>query len=387
MRKICVVVTARASYARIRTVLLAIQAHPDLQLQLVVSGSAVLTRFGDIISVMASDGLVPDERVFMVVEGENLTTSAKSTGLALIELATVFDNLKPDIVVSIADRYETLATSVCASYMNIPLAHVQGGEVTGSIDEKVRHASTKLADLHFASTARSRDWIIRMGENPESVFHTGCPSIDIAAEIARSPALDFDPMEKYGGVGHLDKMPERYIVVMQHPVTTQFGAGRQQMVETLEAVAAVDIPVLWFWPNIDAGSDDVSNAIRSFRENNELPNFRFFKNMKPMDFMRLLVNSQGIVGNSSVGIRECSYLGVPTVNIGVRQLNRERGGNVIDVEHDREAIREAIETMLASPRPEGSPIYGDGDAGERIANLLASTNPGFEKRLHYVYDA
>ncbi|MCA1604431.1 MAG: UDP-N-acetylglucosamine 2-epimerase, partial [Acidobacteria bacterium] len=154
-RKVCVVVTARPSYSRIKTALKAIEAHPDLQLQLVVAASALLDRYGTAARYMEEDGFEIAARVYMVLEGENLAAMAKTTGLGLLELATVFDNLKPDVVVTIADRYETLATAVAASYMNIPVAHVQGGEVTGSIDEKVRHAVSKLSDLHFASTEQA----------------------------------------------------------------------------------------------------------------------------------------------------------------------------------------------------------------------------------------
>src|SRR5918999_2142989 len=191
-RRICVVVTARPSYSRIRTALKAISKHADLELQLVVAASALLDRYGNAIQAIERDGFPIAARVYMVVEGENLVTSAKSTGLGLVELATVFDNLKPDAVVTIADRYETLANAVAASYMNIPVVHVQGGEVTGSIDEKVRHAVTKLDNLHLASTEKAVERVVRLGEEPASVVMTGCPSIDIAAAVADRPALNFD---------------------------------------------------------------------------------------------------------------------------------------------------------------------------------------------------
>src|SRR6266850_8451555 len=196
-RKICVLVTARPSYSRIRSALKAIQDHPDLELQLVVAASALLDRYGSAIKVIEQDGFDISARVYMVLEGENLVTSAKSTGLGLVELATVFDNLQPDAVVTVADRYETLATAVAASYMNIPVVHVQGGEVTGSIDEKVRHAVTKLANLHLVSTPLAAERVRRLGEEADSVFVTGCPSIEIAAEVAASPDMDFDPFVKY----------------------------------------------------------------------------------------------------------------------------------------------------------------------------------------------
>ena len=221
-RKICVLVTARPSYSRIRSALFAVRDHRDLELQLVVAASALLDRYGNAIDTIKRDGFTPKHKVYMVLEGENLVTSAKSTGIGLSELATVFDNLDPDAVVTVGDRYETLATAVAASYMNIPVVHVQGGEVTGSIDEKVRHSVTKLSNLHLVSTKLARERVIRLGEEPDTVVVTGCPSIDIAAEVATRPELDFDPFEKYGGVGPKTDLSRGYLVVMQHPVTTEY---------------------------------------------------------------------------------------------------------------------------------------------------------------------
>jgi UDP-hydrolysing UDP-N-acetyl-D-glucosamine 2-epimerase len=319
----------------------------------------------------------------MVLEGENLVTSAKSTGLGLVELATVFDNLKPDAVVTIADRYETLANAVAASYMNIPVVHVQGGEVTGSIDEKVRHAVTKLSNLHLVSTKLAAERVIRLGEEPATIVVTGCPSIDIAREVAASPALDFDPFAKYGGVGPTADLSKGYLVVMQHPVTTEYDEARQQIDETLYAVKDLGMPILWFWPNVDAGSDGTSKGIRVFREREAPDHFHLFRNMLPEDFLRLLCGATAIVGNSSVAIRECSYLGVPAVNVGSRQQGRERGANVIDVEHDRAAIAAAVGEHLRRGRTPSDHLYGDGTAGTRIADTLATVPLTVEKRLTY----
>jgi UDP-hydrolysing UDP-N-acetyl-D-glucosamine 2-epimerase len=382
-RRICVLVTARPSYSRIRSALRAIQEHPDLELLLVVAASALLERYGNAIQAIEHDGFTPRARVFMVLEGENLVTSAKSTGIGLSELATVFDNEKPDAVVTVADRYETLATAVAAAYMNIPLVHVQGGEVTGSIDEKVRHAVTKLANLHLVSTRLARERVIKLGEAPGSVVLTGCPSIDIAAEVSARPELDFDPFERYGGVGPREDLSRGYLVVMQHPVTTEYEEARKQVEETLYAVKDSSLPVLWFWPNVDAGSDGTSKGIRVFREKEKPPNFHFFRNMLPEDFLRLLCRSTAIVGNSSVAIRECSFLGVPAVNIGSRQTGRERGRNVIDVDHERGAIAGAIQEHLRRGRPEPDRLYGDGKAGTKIADTLATADLTIEKRLAY----
>lgn len=384
-RKICVVVTARPSYSRIRTALRAIADHPDLELQLVVAASALLDRYGSVIDQMKVDGFTPARSVYMILEGENPVTMAKTTGLGLVELATVFDNLAPDFVLTIADRFETLATAVAASYMNIPLVHIQGGEVTGSIDEKVRHAITKLSDYHFVSSTQAGERVEKMGEYKDRVYVTGCPSIDIAAEVDKDSRLDFDPFEKYGGVGGEMNLQDGYVVVMQHPVTTEHEQAKRHVKETLHAVTGIGLPALWFWPNPDAGSDGTSRGIRSFREKNRdvTKSLHFFKNMSPTDFLKLLCNASCLVGNSSVGIRECSFLQVPVVNVGSRQSGRDRGANVIDVDYERTAIRAAIETQLKSGRPTRDTIYGDGMAGPRIAKLLAEIAPTTTKRLAY----
>jgi GDP/UDP-N,N'-diacetylbacillosamine 2-epimerase (hydrolysing) len=382
-RKVCVVITARPSYSRIKTALLAISKHPDLELQLVVAASALLERYGSAAKFIESEGFSIAARVYMVLEGENPAAMAKTTGLGVLEMATVFDNLRPDVVVTVADRYETLATAVAAAYLNIPVAHVQGGEVTGSIDEKVRHAVTKLADLHLVSTEKARERVVRMGEDPEMVFVTGCPSIDLACDILKNPALDFDPMEKYGGVGQSVDLSNGYMVVMQHPVTTEHQLARTHVMEALFAARDSDLPTLWFWPNPDAGSDGTSSGIRSFREIARPTNIHFFKNMAPADFLRLLYNSKCIVGNSSVGIRECSFLGVPAVNIGTRQVGRDRGGNVIDVPHDRKAIGAAMVKHFSNGRYARDPLYGNGNSGARIADVLSDAPLRIEKMLQY----
>lgn len=382
-RKICVVITARPSYSRIKTALRAIATHSDLELQLVVAASALLDRYGSAVQYIEADGFTIAARVYMVLDGGNLASMAKTTGLGLLELATVFDNLRPDVVLTVADRFETIATAIAASYMNIPVAHVQGGEVTGSIDEKVRHAVTKLADLHFVASNRAAERVVRMGEDPGTVYVTGCPSIDLAAEVLCNPALDFDPFQKYGGVGERLDLSDGYLVVMQHPVTTEYQQAREHVTETLHAVRDSGLPALWFWPNVDAGTDGTSGAIRAFRERERPENLHFFKNMEPADFLRLLHNASCLLGNSSVGVRECSFLGVPTVNVGSRQQGRDRGANVLDVDYNRAAIGRALEQHLGNGRYTTDPLYGSGLAGQRIADLLATAPLRIEKQLCY----
>lgn len=382
-RKIAVVITARPSYSRVKTVLTAILNHPDLELQLVVAASALLERYGSAVNYIEKDGFQIAAKVFNVLEGENLTAAAKTTGIGILELSTVFDNLKPDVVVTIADRFETMATAISASYMNIPLAHIQGGEVTGNIDEKVRHAITKLADYHFVASENARERVLKLGENPDFVFNTGCASIDIASEITTFKKLNFDPYQKYGGVGSQPKLSNGYIVVMQHPVTNEYQDSRKHIEETLYAIEESNLPTIWFWPNVDAGADGTSTGIRSFRENNKLKKVHFFKNMEGDDFLILLNNAIGLIGNSSVGIRECAFLGVQTINIGTRQNRRDRGNNVIDVDYNKKQILEAINIVLNKGKSKSSAVYGGGNSGKKIADLIANVPLQFHKTIMY----
>jgi UDP-hydrolysing UDP-N-acetyl-D-glucosamine 2-epimerase len=371
-KKICVVVTARPSYSRIKTALRAIQSHPDLELQLVVAASALLEKQGQVVKYMEEEGFNVCAKVYNVLEGHSLSNMAKTTALGILELSSVFSNLEPHAVITIADRYETLSTAVAAAYMNIPLVHIQGGEVTGSIDDKVRHAITKLADYHFVATAGAKKVVEQMGEWTERVFLTGCPSIDLAYEVLNQPDKNFDFHKIYGGTGKKIDPTKPYLVVMQHPVTTEFDFALEQTKMTLNSVVKTGIPTVWFWPNIDAGSDGTSKAIRVFREEHHDANMFFLKNMDSKDFLHLLNNAACLIGNSSVGIRECSLLGVPVVNIGTRQSARERGANVVDVDYNEDAISNAIQQQVKHGKHESVALYGDGKSGEKIAELLVS---------------
>jgi UDP-hydrolysing UDP-N-acetyl-D-glucosamine 2-epimerase len=267
--------------------------------------------------------------------------------------------------------------------MNIPLAHIQGGEVTGNIDEKVRHAITKLADYHFVASENAAARVIRLGENPDVVFNTGCPSIDIAQEVLQREGLTFDPYQKYGGVGARPDLSDGYIVVMQHPVTNEYRDSRRHIEATLRAVEKLARPTLWFWPNVDAGADGTSSGIRAYREQHRLEKVHFFKNMEGDDFLNLLDNALCLIGNSSVGIRECAFMGVPVINIGSRQNGRDRGSNVTDVDYYDEEILSAAEILIERNQRVRSDVYGGGDAGARIAALLSALPLMFHKTIMY----
>lgn len=378
-KKICVVVNSRANYGRIKSFLLDVRRHPDLELQLIVGASAMLYRFGSVIDIIREDGFEPMSVVYSIVEGETTSTMAKSTGLGILELATQFENLKPDVVLTVADRFETLATAVAASYMNIPLAHTQGGELTGSIDESVRHAITKLAHVHFPATARAGKILEQMGENPASIFVTGCPAIDLASRVLKSkPENLFD---RYGGTGCRLDWDSPFLVVLQHPVTTEYDEAFFQTGQTLEAIKRLNMQTAWFWPNVDAGSDAVSKALRLFIARNGNAPLHFYRNFSPEDYIHLINRCSCVIGNTSSGIREGSFLGTPCVNIGSRQDQRERGPNVIDVEHDQEAIYQAVSAQLRHGRYPSSSLYGDGRAGERMARILAENHVDIRKRF------
>ncbi len=383
MRKVCVVVGSRANYSSIKSVMRAIRQHQGLQLQLVTAASALLDRYGSAGDIIEQDGFEPEARVYMLIEGENPTTMAKSTGLGLLELPSVFEKLKPDVVLTVGDRFETMATTLAAAYMNIPLAHTMGGEVSGNIDESIRHAVTKFANVHFPACSEARDRIVGMGENPEHVYLVGCPRIDLVAEVVQKHRSRPNADVFGEGVGGKFDLTRPFVMVSQHPVTSEYGEGENQIRETLAAVQKIGLPALVFWPNADAGSEDVARGIRKFREHNDDSNFHFFKNLPTESYIQLMARTACLIGNSSSAIREGAFVGTPSVNIGSRQHKRQRGKNVVDVDYDRNLIAAAIDQRVKHGPYPSEPIYGTGDAGERIAAVLSDCPLQIHKQMTY----
>lgn len=377
------VITARASYSRIKTVLVHLARRNDVDLQIVVAASALADRAGRVSEVIKLDGFHVSEEVSSLVEGDTSLQMVQTTGLGLIEIGSAFRRLNPDVVVTIADRYETIATAIAASYQRIPLAHFQGGEVTGNIDEKVRHAISKLADLHLVSTLKAKQNVIALGEDPRRVFFTECPSIDIAKNVEQRKPLDFSPFDKYGGVGEKINLSKQFLVVMQHPVTSESDLARTQVATTLAVISRLDIPTMWFWPNVDAGADGTSKEIRRFRELNECSNIHFFKNMSPEDFLVLINNCSALIGNSSVGIRESSYLGVPVVNVGTRQSGRETAENVLHCGYEPDELEALIRRQIEHGSYESSHLYGSGNGGFLASEVLATAELTTDKKLKF----
>ncbi len=374
-RKICIVITSRAHYGRLKSVLLEIKKRSQLELQLVVGASAVLRNYGDVAEILKKDGFKINAVFYSVIEGENPIAMAKTTGLVILELTTIFSNLKPDIVFLHADRYEVLAGAISASYLNIMVAHNQGGEVSGTIDEHVRHAVTKLSHIHFTTNKNTAERIIKMGEDPQMVHITGCPSLDLIKSMNLKLILP-------KGVGQPVDPSQPYLVVVFHPVTTDYGNGLTQTNLLLDVISSFNMPTIWLWPNVDAGSDEISKAIRVFREQQK-SNIFFIKNLSPENYLRLINNSVCCVGNSSSFIREASFLGIPAVIIGSRQLARERGKNVVDVNFDKEKIQEAIKKQIANGKYASDSIYGHGDAAKKIVSILSKSKIIHQKRISY----
>ena len=383
MRRVCVVVGSRANYSSIKAGMRAIKSHPDLELQLIVGASAVLDRYGSVVDVIERDGFVPDARINIIVEGETPATMAKSTGLGLLEIPTLFELFKPDVVVSVGDRFETMAPVVAAAYMNIPVAHTMGGEVSGTIDESIRHAVTKLAHLHFPANQAAADRIVRMGEEPDTVHVVGCPRIDLVQEVISTGNFVNDGWLEREGVGGEIDLGKPFLLVSQHPVTTEFGAGESQIDETLCAVRELDVQAIVLWPNVDAGSEDIARGMRKFREHHDPQRVRFYKNFPVEVFIGLMKRAACLVGNSSAFIREGAFLGTPAVNIGSRQMGRDRGRNVIDVPYNHEAITRAIRQQVEHGCYPPDHLSGDGQAGPRLADVLATARIRLQKRITY----
>lgn len=362
MRKICIVITNRAPFGRLKSALRAIQEHPDLELQLVLAGSMLLEKYGGT-EYIEKDFPVA-EKIYTVVEGSTPGCMALTTGLFITQLTNTFERLKPDVVLVHADRYEQLAIATTAAYMNIKLAHTQGGEISGSIDDKVRNSISQLADIHFSATEQSKQRLINMG--CENVYNVGCPSIDI---IPKDLSVKEDFFDKYKGVGGRIDCSYPYIVVLQHPVTTEFGSGTEQIRETIKAIQALKMPTVWLWPNVDAGTDEISKELRKWRELEKPDYVHFLKNLEPEDYYRLIANCSCLIGNTSSGIREGSFLGTPYICIGSRQNQRERGRNVLFSEYDRNHIYSAYIEHSSKYGPDYR--FGNSTAGKQIADILA----------------
>jgi len=369
LKKICFVIGSRANYSSIKSVMTAVKSDKKLSFQLVLSTSSVLQRYGDVSTLIKKDGFSIDDKVFNLIEGETPLTMAKSTGLCLIELSSVFSRLKPNLVFAVGDRFEVMAVVLAASYMNIPIAHTMGGEVTGTIDESIRHAITKFSHIHFPATKDAAKRIQKLGERKDHIFYVGCPRIDYVKEVLSKKKIDNKSILSQGVGTKLD-INKPFIILSYHPVTTEFEKIDVQTRQILDCINILDIQTIILWPNADAGSSKIAKLIRVYRENGLLKKAHFYKNLPTDVYIKLLDKCLCIVGNSSSGIREGNYLGVPCVNIGSRQNSRERGENVINVPFEKKAIIDTIKFQIKSGKYKKGTLYGDGNASKKIIKIL-----------------
>jgi UDP-hydrolysing UDP-N-acetyl-D-glucosamine 2-epimerase len=376
MRRICVVLTTRGNFAKSKTAMQAITAHPQLQLQLVVGGS-LLSRQRVVLGEISADGFKFDAELDYMLAAETPAAVAASAGLCLIKMAEIITRLRPDVLFVIADRYEALAIAQAALCCNIRIAHLEGGELSGSIDERIRHAISKLAHYHFPANATAAERLVSMGERPETITVVGSPSFDLLAE-ARSDDLARLRQRLDGAAIDLGRP---FLLVSQHPVATEFEHAQRQYEVLAECVAAIGLPALCLWPNNDAGADALRPAIDGLRARADCPPLAVLPALPIGEYGAALRSTACLVGNSSSGIRESAFLGTPAVNIGTRQNGRERAANVVDAACDVSSVVAAVQRQIAHGRYPPDHRYGDGCAGTRIAAVLAEQWPPLDKVL------
>lgn len=361
----------RVHYARQKRLLELMRDDKRIDLQLVVGGSVLLEKYGEkFFPAITEAGFRIDDALYNVIEGGNHVTMAKTAGLTALEFTNSLHKLNPDIVIIRGDRFEQLATAMVAAYLNKTVAHIEGGDVTGTIDESVRHAITKLAHIHFVTNEAARSRVIQMGENPEYVLNVGSPDVEFAASVKKK----IDPRTiNNRGVGHTIDFSRPFLTVLMHPVTTEQD-NRIHMETLLALVDEMNLSAVWFWPNSDAGTNEMAKAIRTWRELGKLKHnkIRFVTDILPEDFVALLRSTACLIGNSSAGIKESSYVGVPVVNVGTRQQGRLKGENVLDVGYGAKEIIGAITHQLAHGRYASSHLYYKPNTSGRIVEVLAS---------------
>jgi len=386
-RRVCFPITSRAYYGRSQFLIRKLHSHPDLELELMLGGSILLDKYSrHIADDIEAGGFTISASLFNVIEGGNHVAMAKTACLTALEFTNGLHAIDPDIVVICGDRFEQLAIAMAAAYLNKTVAHIEGGDVTGSIDESVRHAITKLAHIHFVTNDDAHRRVLMMGEDPAYVFNTGSLDVERVATAGDgvATALDISTAELNAhGVGNEVDVTRPFLTVIQHPVTTE-SDNRKHLDMTFRAVAAFDMPAVWFWPNPDAGTGEMADTLRHFREHHEAATekMRFITDVPVDQFIALLKRTACLVGNSSAGIKECSYLGTPVVDVGGRQEGRLRAANVVHAAYDIEAIKAAVAAQLRHGRYPASDIYYRPGVSQTMVDILARVPLYTQKRFH-----
>jgi len=366
-RTIAVVTSSRADYSHLYWPLKDLAAHPDVDLKLIVMAAHLSPQFGATVSEIERDGFPIAARIECLLSSDTDTGMAKTLGLAMLSLTDTLAEMRPDLVLLIADRYEMLAPAAVALTLRIPVAHIEGGEISeGAIDDAVRNALTKMAHIHFTSTETARDRVISMGEEPWRVHRAGAPSLD---HLRRSRLLT---REELAGALCID-LAQSPVIVAYHPVTL-LRDTTEEADALFNALAEINSPVLFCYPNADAGSHSLMQRARAFVE--QRSGARIFVNLPAVTYWSLLAHASLLLGNSSSGIMEAASFALPVVNVGLRQYGRERARNVLDAEPRADSILEKIAiaqsaTFRESLRGMANP-YGDGHAAERIVEVLTT---------------
>jgi len=376
-RKITITTGTRAEYGILRPILEKIVSRKKLQLFLIVTGTHLSKKHGMTINENKKDKFKIYQTFKFLPNDDTGFSAAKSLGEGVVQFAKIFKKIKPDINLILGDRDEMLASAIAAYHMNIPNAHIHGGDVSGNIDEYTRHAITKISNIHFPATEKSKRRIIKMGENPKSVFLTGSSSID---ELRNNKILSKKQFEnKYGF-----KLTKNLIVLVQHPVTTQIDNTKKHIQNTLKAIEYFGYRTIIIAPNSDAGSNIIFQNIKQFANSHNF--VRVFSSLPRSDFLCLTKNCGALVGNSSSGLIEASYFGTSVVNIGIRQQGREKSHNVLDAKSESIiSIKRTISRALKK-NTKPSYLYGVGTSSPKIAQYLEKiklSSELIEKRLTY----
>jgi GDP/UDP-N,N'-diacetylbacillosamine 2-epimerase (hydrolysing) len=379
-RRICFPITNRAYYGRSQLLIRKLHSHASVELELMLGGSILLDKYSrHIADDIEAGGFTIAASLFNVIEGGNHVAMAKTACLTALEFTNGLAAIDPDVVVISGDRFEQLAIAMAAAYLNKTIAHIEGGDVSGSIDESVRHAITKLAHIHFVTNDDAQRRVLAMGEDPRYVFNTGSLDVELAARV--DTVLTSDLVNGYG-VGHDVDVTKPFLMVVQHPVTSE-ADNRTHLETTLRAVGALGLQTIWFWPNPDAGTGEMAESIRHFREHHETAadRMRFITNVPADEFVAMLKAASCLVGNSSAGVKEASYLGTPVVNVGGRQQGRLSADNVVHVGYDAQAIRDAVDRQVRHGRYAASHLYYRPDASQQIADRLVDVELYTQKRF------
>lgn len=379
-RKICIPISTRGNYGKLKSTLSSIKKNNSLEYQLIIAGGLVLSSYGNFKKIIQEDGFEIAGELPFLLDGDCTENISISAGLAQMQFSRLVERLNPDIVFITADRFEALSFAQTALCMNKTIAHLEGGEVSGSIDERIRHAITKLSHIHFVSNKESAERVRSMGENKNNIIISGNPSIDLINKINVNNTSNLEKFLKEKNINF--KINNSYLVISQHPVVTELNESLNQIQQTFEALDEFKLPTFWILPNIDAGNSSAYNFLQKNIKNANYP--LFIINSMPLElYATLIANSKCLIGNSSSGIRESSYLGVPSVNIGKRQFGRLRGPNTIDCSHSVKRIRDAIRTQINHGKYNSSNIYGEGNSGELISNFLAKCDLFLDKTITY----